>query len=488
MQSHHVSRFWLLLSALLLSLTARTGWTATELRLTPEEQQLLDGMDQIKVCVDPNWLPYERINDDGIHEGIGADYMALISQKLGKQIQLYPTQSWQESLQAIFQRHCDILSMAHETEERKEFLNFTRPYSEYPYVIVTNTERFYIEDISHEPEHLYAVTRGYAINGLLQEMYPQIRLLEVDNIDQGLQLVRQDKVFGYIDSVLSIGYAIQTSGSLDLKISGALGYQAELSIAVRNDLPLLQSVFQKALDSIRDSELRTIYNRWVSVRLETPFDYTPIWQAGSVILAFVAGILLWNRRLSMANKLAQRALRDLREAQDTLKDKNLQLQRLATTDILTGLHNRLKVGEILEQEVHRFHRYQAQFSVIMLDIDKFKAINDSFGHQTGDNVLAELAALLQKFSRTSDSVGRWGGEEFLLVCPGTALDGATKLACTLRQAIEAHPFPTVSTVTASFGVATVTAGDSSKDLISRADNALYTAKRNGRNRVESIAE
>jgi diguanylate cyclase (GGDEF)-like protein len=126
--------------------------------------------------------------------------------------------------------------------------------------------------------------------------------------------------------------------------------------------------------------------------------------------------------------------------------------------------------------------------VLLLDVDRFKAVNDNYGHNTGDDVLRLLAKVLQQRGRARDLVGRWGGEEFVIVCEDTPLAGAVSLADHLRQRIAAQEFPGVGQCTASFGVAESTPGDTLVTLIDRADQALYAAKRDGRNRVvESIA-
>jgi diguanylate cyclase (GGDEF)-like protein len=119
----------------------------------------------------------------------------------------------------------------------------------------------------------------------------------------------------------------------------------------------------------------------------------------------------------------------------------------------------------------------------MVDIDHFKMVNDTRGHLAGDAVLRETASLLRSRVRESDFIGRWGGEEFLIVCPETAMKGAARLAEDLRSVMERHIFAGVGIKTASFGVVTVTRGSSVDRCISMADEALYAAKRAGRNRV-----
>jgi diguanylate cyclase (GGDEF)-like protein len=164
----------------------------------------------------------------------------------------------------------------------------------------------------------------------------------------------------------------------------------------------------------------------------------------------------------------------------------------ALVDGLTGLANRRSCEDTLAAELSRAERYPAPLAVVLADLDDFKDVNDRFGHQAGDVVLREFAALLRENLRDIDLAGRWGGEEFLLLLPGTDLEGAARVAERVRQAlhhrillsVEGEPIP----VTASFGVAEYPAADSAPALFAAADAALYEAKRQGKNRVSAASE
>ncbi len=166
-----------------------------------------------------------------------------------------------------------------------------------------------------------------------------------------------------------------------------------------------------------------------------------------------------------------------------LKDVE-KFRYLSETDRLTGLYNKGKFNEVLQQEIQRAKRYKRPLSLIIFDIDHFKKINDTYGHKVGDEVLKELANIIKKNIRKTDFAARWGGEEFVILAPETNLEGAKKLAEKLRQAVENHKFPTVGKVTISLGVAQLEPDEKPEDFIVRADMALYKAKEGGRNRVE----
>lgn len=156
----------------------------------------------------------------------------------------------------------------------------------------------------------------------------------------------------------------------------------------------------------------------------------------------------------------------------------------ATTDELTGIANRRQFDRTFKNEMHRASRYQLPLAVIMLDIDHFKKINDSYGHQVGDNVLVHLARLISGMKREQDFFARWGGEEFIILSPSRDIAGMRKFAEKLRRAIETHTFPGVESVTCSFGLAEYQPNEPMDSFFGRVDSALYRAKENGRNRVE----
>lgn len=154
------------------------------------------------------------------------------------------------------------------------------------------------------------------------------------------------------------------------------------------------------------------------------------------------------------------------------------------TDPLTKIYNRLKFNEELEKEIDRVKRNLVTFSIIMFDVDYFKNINDKYGHEVGDQVLRELSALVKKSVRITDTLARWGGEEFILLAPCTPVDGALSLAEKIRKTVAGYSFGIAERVTCSFGVAEYEFQESQDSLKHRVDAALYKAKDKGRNNVQ----
>nr|CRH06793.1 putative Response regulator receiver modulated diguanylate cyclase [Candidatus Magnetococcus massalia] len=165
-----------------------------------------------------------------------------------------------------------------------------------------------------------------------------------------------------------------------------------------------------------------------------------------------------------------------------------RLEHIAFTDGLTGICNRARLQQVLDAEIKRTERLGAGFSVILFDIDFFKQVNDTFGHQAGDDVLRTLATTISENLRAVDTLARWGGEEFMVVSPEINLEAAYHVAEKLRILIEQTDFPIDKQVTSSFGVTSYHECDSVRRLTERVDFALYQAKQNGRNQVIQVVE
>jgi len=161
-----------------------------------------------------------------------------------------------------------------------------------------------------------------------------------------------------------------------------------------------------------------------------------------------------------------------------------QLVKRASIDILTGAYNRMQFNYFLDAEIDKVNRYGGTFSIIYIDIDHFKEVNDQYGHLVGDAVLQDFSNIVMKHNRTSDIFSRHGGEEFIIITHEANINNATKHAERLRHEIEQHTFDKVDKITCSFGVTEFRKDiDTVSSLIKRADDALYKAKKSGRNRV-----
>lgn len=177
-------------------------------------------------------------------------------------------------------------------------------------------------------------------------------------------------------------------------------------------------------------------------------------------------------------------VKDRERAYQQLQQSRAHIEQLLLTDDLTRVGNRRSFNERLHEELARARRYGSPLSIIMIDADHFKAINDRYGHAVGDKVLVALASTLQEWVRDSDFLARYGGEEFMILLPQTGCDGAVTMAERMRNALKAlRVAPLESGLTASFGVTELAPDDNADRLLKRVDEALYRAKQGGRDQV-----
>lgn len=437
---------------------------AKQALLNQSERAYLAQKREVLMCVDPDWMPLEAIRD-GKHIGIAADFIQIIAKKLGIPINTVVTKNWDQSVQFAQSRKCDIFSLAMETPNRRAYMDFTRPYLHVPLVVATDQKELFVPDVSAVRDKPLGIVKSYAFAELLKNRYPDLDIVDVESVSDGLRRVERGELFGFIGTLTTVGYELQRNFP-ELKIAGKFDDSWELGIGVRNDTPLLLTALDKVIASIPLYKNQEILNRWISVKYETnAFAY--FWEL--LAAALLMSVLFAYRH-------------------HVLHKYNQKLISLSNTDALTCCANRLKLDEFLAYLVSLYSRHQETFSVILFDLDHFKQVNDKYGHLIGDKVLVEFVNLVEANTRSHDLVGRWGGEEFLIICPNTTAAEATMVAEQLRHKVNDFTFTSVGSLHASFGVAEYARKNVvPEELLSHADKALYFAKENGRNRVVSYS-
>lgn len=452
------------------------------LSLSVGERRHLEDLRELRLCVDPGWMPLGGIDPQGNYTGLGADYIALLEEQLPIPVRVLLTTSWLETLEKAQAGECDILSLVAPTTQGREYLNFTRPFLHLHIVVATRGEEIFIEDLRQMSGRRLGSTRGHATTEEFRRRYPSMDLVEVETVAEGVRKVQSGELYGFIGTVAAIGEAIRTQGLSDVKISGGVNITLDLGLGVRKDDPLLRDILDRAIVALGPNEGPRLYNRWVTVSYRPGVNVWIVALSGLGAVLLLAGFIWRNRYLAQLH-------RELLLAHQELEEKSLELKRLSITDPLTGLYNRLKIETSFAYERERQQRYSGALSIVLIDIDHFKKVNDTFGHHTGDRVLCGIADTLRQRMRKSDIVGRWGGEEFMLILPETTLAEAAALAQDLRHEITQLDFSPVPPQSASFGVASVHADDDSGAAVfQRADRALYRAKDGGRNMVVTEEE
>lgn len=438
---------------------------------TKEEIDYLEKKRNITMCVDPKFLPYEEITKEGNYSGIISDIMEQLNKNTNIKFQLNITTSWEESYELVKNKRCDILPFTVQTKSREEYFNFTQAYLAFPTVIATRNSEIFINSLKEIGNKKIALIKNYALNEILKYTYPNINIIQVKNAKEGLEKVHEGEVYAFIDSMPTIAYTKQKYNIQDVKISGKIPDEFLAKIAIRNDEKILQTILNKAINSLKSEDKERIINKWLTIVKEKQFNTKSFIQI--VTLLIIIFILIVASLIYRSNI--------------KLNALNKELEKLSQTDKLTSLYNRAKLDSILEKEIKLSKRYDEPLSLSIVDIDLFKNINDTYGHTIGDIILKEFADILSKNIRETDYVGRWGGEEFLLIFPHTQSQNAQIITENLRANIEKYHFHNKIKVTASFGIYECKDQNPTKCL-SKADKALYEAKRSTRNCIKTFID
>ncbi|MFK5892149.1 MAG: transporter substrate-binding domain-containing protein, partial [Pseudomonadota bacterium] len=285
---------------------------------TDKERKYLQQKQSIKFCADPDWMPFEKI-ENGVHIGLASDYMKIISKQINTPIILEETKSWTEALEKVKNRQCDILSMAAQTSNREKYLDFTSPYIETPIVIATKPGLTFIEKLESIQEKKLAVVKNYSLHENLKKLYPNINLVNVDSIHDGLKKVEKNEVFGYLDNSIVLNHEIQKNYLGSINISGRFSSQLQLSIATRNDEKILHDIFEKAILSISTQTRQQILNKWVKVNYATKTDYALLWQLLTVFIFIILAFSYWNRKLHKEIKKRKSIQQELKVSEEKFR-------------------------------------------------------------------------------------------------------------------------------------------------------------------------
>lgn len=449
-----------------LALVLFLSGPAQALELSAREQAYVRQHSAVPICVDPDWVPFERINEQGEHEGIAADLLALVAQRTGLRFELVRTSDWEQSIEASRKGQCKVLSFLNASPKREEWLSFTAPLLNDPNVFITREEHGFIADPSALSGETIALPKGTSVEEMVRKQLPYLAVALTDSENEAMKLVSERKADMTMRSLIVAAYTIRKEGLFNLKISGQMPeYANQLRMGVVHGEPVLLSILDKGVRSITPQEREQVVSRHVAIKVEVGMDYRLVLKIVGGFSLVVALSLYWILRL---------------------RRLNAEIKRLSNTDPLTGLFNRVKLHAQFPVELERAARYGRPLSLLLLDVDHFKRVNDELGHPAGDSILMAIARLISANTRANDIACRWGGEEFLVLCPETDRQQALALAERIRSQVESAEFSGGRGQSVSIGVASLEPGESAEALVKRADMALYRSKNAGRNKVSVL--
>ena len=407
------------------------------LKYEKEEEHLV-------VDVTPNWPPFD-IYENGYLSGIGVDFWKLIAKKAELKYNFKIVNYWPDVLEDIITKKADLTINTSATPDRKKYALFSKPYASFPLaVICRNDENFNsINDIKS-----IAVGKNFTAEKLMKKHYPNLNYIETKNTFDALNLVKEKKADCAVDILPVILWIINKNHLMNLQIAFKTPFKFNIQIMIRKDKFDVLEKINNAIDKITPAERKNIINRYISTIIieKSSFGYYKY----TFLILFV--LLLTIMYIIIKNK---------------------KISKEALYDELTEILNRRGVLEKLKDVKNG--------SILFFDIDDFKKVNDTYGHEFGDFVLKELGKILKNVFRKSDIIGRWGGEEFIVILPNTEYETAFKLAEKLRKIIEDYDFKGRK-ITVSIGVSEYN-GHFEKEL-KNADESLYNAKNSGKNRVK----
>ena len=276
--------------------------TGKKFVLNDQERAYLKKKKILKMCVLPNYLPYSKITKHKQFIGISSDIIKEIQKSIETKIELVPTYTWVESLTNIKTRVCDILPLATKTPSRLSYLNFSESYDIQPLVVATTKKKAFVKDAQSLKDKKVAIVSSYSTIEIMKLKYPDIKIVKVKNIEDGLKSVREGKVYAYADFLSTLTYAMQKYYYTDLKVSGKLDIDMVLRIASRSDEPMLNTILNTALKNIDQATMQKIHNRWIDIKIKQVTDFKYLIEVILFSLFFGLVSIFWIRQLNKAKQ------------------------------------------------------------------------------------------------------------------------------------------------------------------------------------------
>lgn len=436
-----------------------------EVDLTEKEKAWIAQHKNIRVGIDPEFAPFEYM-DDGKYSGMASDYLKILSERLQLKMTVVPGLPWDEVMTRVKQRDIDVLPAVGRTEDRADYLTYTAPYLNFYRVIVTRTNAPLILGIDDIKTMRVAVQANSSHHGYLLEQ-TAIEPITFSTLQDAILSVSSGQADAFVGNVAAASYWIHKYNLTNLKVAAPVSQSTQsLHFAVRNDWPELAVILQKGLDSIGPYTRNRISKTWLTLEYNPMLSYKGVWKIVVLFSAALGVVVLWNVLLNWR-----------------VHTRTSQLLYSAHYDKLTDLPNRFLILDRLLQRINEARRNPKKLALISVDLDDFKKINDSLGHEAGDLLLKDVAVRLKQSLRVSDTLGRLGGDQFLIVLSQIAdTVDAAKVARTLLQCFD-NAFLVDNRniiVTASLGISVFPRdGDAPEILLKNADTATHHAKKYG---------
>ncbi|CAM3907924.1 transporter substrate-binding domain-containing protein [Rheinheimera salexigens] len=444
--------------------------------LTATEQSWLDAHQPIKLGIVKDLPPMEFVDDKGEAAGITIDIVNVIAQRLNTQIEIVKFDSFTELKAAFKQNSIDFIGSIGEQPAGEKTILLTEAYWSSQWAIISGVSSEKVNNVKQLAGKRVAIYKDYAMANELPNYVHGTAITLTDNLKQAINLLQHGEVDAVIESVEAAGQFLRDSGYVNLQIQVLEGLATDPTMfGVRLDYQPLVVLLNKGLRSLGEEGGKQIYNKWFDFQINQGLDKAQftrlMMQVGGAASLIIMFFIIWNYSLRKEVNLRRRA-----------EDK---MRFMATHDDLTQLPNRILLKERLEQALLQHARHNEMLGLLFIDLDGFKDINDKYGHDVGDELLQHLVTILQGSVRKSDTVSRFGGDEFVVLLTGLMhRNDAAIVAEKVLQRLKQSIMLSIGSVTigASIGIAIYPDdGTDSDKLLKVADNLMYRVKQQGKN-------
>ena len=352
--------------------------------LSVDEKLYLKENPTINLCIDPDYYPFEFLNQYKKHDGLISQLLNIINTNIGINTKLIKTTSWSESLKFLETKRCDIVASVQKTIQREKYLDFTSSYITIPLVIATKSSLNFIDDFTKVSNKIFVMVKGYASIDLIKEKYKDIKIIEVENISQGLSFVLSGKAFGFIDTVPTIIHAIKQNGYHDIHINGKVDINSNLRIATIKTKPILNSIYEKGVKTLSIKEKEEAFDNWINITNIKEADYKIFWQIFGGLIFIVFVVLIWNRQLK--------------------KKTDEAIQRYKEQESLLFHYSKQKsMGELIGNISHQWRHPLSELSGNIMNLETKQKLNKNISNDDLHNLIISSKRTISFLSDTIDT-------------------------------------------------------------------------------------
>ena len=433
----------------------------TEVIFNKEKLNYLEN-NHFTLLVEDNKIPFSfKLTNQ--FKGIEIDFWNLISEKLNKPFNIEETID--NKMFNIFSNTVKAKFIySYEGNDKNNNYILSKPISQINLAIATKNDKNFINDLSILSNKKIAVLDKLNIKNLLEKDFPNIDFIEVNSVENGFYKLKNNEAYGFIDNIYSLTHYINKNHLSNIKINSTIDYSLNMYLQIEKKDYKFVDLINSAINRITKDEEKIILNNYQQILYHDRINYIQFLKYILPLILLLLIFVIFNIKLK--KEIHRR------------KEVEAELLKLANKDSLTNIFNRRKIEEICEKELIRSKRYGTHFSIIFFDLNDFKIINDKLGHHIGDEVLTKVTQTINSNIRESDSFGRWGGDEFLIVLPQTNENQAKAMILTLEKNINDLTFDVNSElkISCSFGISEYEKGDTLDSLLKKADKSMYTTK------------